>query len=87
MTPVVPATRSTNVCIDAWQWNVEGEEVHSQKIRVAYLPPEGQTVPEEDESHANMSSLLGVPGQDVSSSMYCRTFISIHDPETSTVFA
>ena len=31
-----------------------------------YLPPEGQTVPEEDESHANMSSLLAVPGQDVS---------------------
>ncbi|KAI1793244.1 PapD-like protein [Ganoderma leucocontextum] len=45
-------------------WNVEGEEVHSQKIRVTYLPPEGQTVPEEDESHANMSSLLAIPGQD-----------------------
>ncbi|KAI0688876.1 PapD-like protein [Earliella scabrosa] len=45
-------------------WNVEGDEVHSQKIRVVYLPPEGQTVPEEDESHANMSSLLAVPGQD-----------------------
>lgn len=59
--------------------------MHSQKIRVAYLPPEGQTVPEEDESHANMSSLL-VPGQDVSSK-YCRTFISIRDPETSTVYA
>ena len=40
--------------------------MHSQKIRVVYLPPEGQTVPEEDESHANMSSLLHVPGQDVS---------------------
>ncbi|KAH9912679.1 PapD-like protein [Epithele typhae] len=49
-------------------WNVEGDEVHSQKIRVVYLPPEGQTVPEEDESHANMSSLLSVPGQDVSPS-------------------
>ncbi|KAI0755173.1 PapD-like protein [Daedaleopsis nitida] len=47
-------------------WNVSGEDVISQKIRVAYLPPEGQTVPEEDETHANMSSLLGVPGQDVS---------------------
>ncbi|KAI0714056.1 VAMP-associated protein [Cerioporus squamosus] len=45
-------------------WNVEGDEVHSQKIRVVYLPPEGQTVPEEDETHANMSSLLAVPGQD-----------------------
>lgn len=48
------------------QWNVDGDEVHSQKIRVVYLPPEGQTVPEEDETHANMSSLLAVPGQDVS---------------------
>ncbi|CDO75424.1 hypothetical protein BN946_scf184916.g8 [Trametes cinnabarina] len=45
-------------------WNVEGDEVHSQKIRVVYLPPEGETVPEEDETHANMSSLLSVPGQD-----------------------
>ncbi|OSD07430.1 VAMP-associated protein [Trametes coccinea BRFM310] len=45
-------------------WNGEGDEVHSQKIRVVYLPPEGQTVPEEDETHANMSSLLSVPGQD-----------------------
>ncbi|KAI0643117.1 VAMP-associated protein [Trametes meyenii] len=45
-------------------WNAEGDGVHSQKIRVAYLPPEGQTVPEEDETHAHMSSLLGVPGQD-----------------------
>ncbi|TCD61356.1 phosphatidylinositol-binding protein scs2 [Steccherinum ochraceum] len=34
------------------------EEIHSQKIRVVYLPPEGQTVPEEDESNANMSSMM-----------------------------
>ena len=47
------------------QWNVEGDEVHSQKIRVVYLPPEGQTVAEEDETHANMTSLF-VPGQEVS---------------------
>ncbi|KAH9846361.1 VAMP-associated protein [Lenzites betulinus] len=45
-------------------WTGDGDEVHSQKIRVVYLPPEGQTVPEEDETHANMSSLLSVPGQD-----------------------
>ncbi|TBU45817.1 PapD-like protein [Dichomitus squalens] len=45
-------------------WNGEADEVHSQKIRVVYLPPEGQTVPEEDETHVNMSSLLNVPGQD-----------------------
>jgi len=31
-------------------WSGESpEEIHSQKIRVAYLPPEGQTVPEEEE--------------------------------------
>ena len=48
------------------QWNVDSEEVHSQKIRVVYLPPDGQTVLEEDESHANMSSLLTLSGQDVS---------------------
>ncbi|PSR70506.1 hypothetical protein PHLCEN_2v13657 [Hermanssonia centrifuga] len=31
-------------------WSGEpSEEIHSQKIKVAYLPPEGQTVPEEDE--------------------------------------
>ncbi|PCH40228.1 VAMP-associated protein [Wolfiporia cocos MD-104 SS10] len=30
-------------------WNDVTEEVHSQKIRVTYLPPEGQTVPEEPE--------------------------------------
>ncbi|KAI0789753.1 PapD-like protein [Abortiporus biennis] len=41
-------------------WNTEGEEIHSQKLRVAYLPPEGQTVQEEDESQANMSSLMNV---------------------------
>ncbi|KZT11906.1 VAMP-associated protein [Laetiporus sulphureus 93-53] len=34
-------------------WNENSEEVHSQKIRVAYLPPEGQTVPEEDEGPAS----------------------------------
>ncbi|CCM03552.1 uncharacterized protein FIBRA_05688 [Fibroporia radiculosa] len=30
-------------------WNDNTDEVHSQKIRVVYLPPEGQTVPEEEE--------------------------------------
>ncbi|KAI0076332.1 VAMP-associated protein [Panus rudis PR-1116 ss-1] len=38
-------------------WSGEApEDIHSQKIRVAYLPPEGQTVPEEDEH--NQSSVL-----------------------------
>ncbi|THH28695.1 hypothetical protein EUX98_g5476 [Antrodiella citrinella] len=42
-------------------WTSESnEEIHSQKIRVVYLPPEGQTVPEEDETHANMSSLMNI---------------------------
>jgi len=42
-------------------WSTDGaDEIHSQKIRVVYLPSEGQTVPEEDETHANMSSLLNV---------------------------
>ncbi|KAI0670999.1 PapD-like protein [Trametes maxima] len=36
-------------------WNAEGDGVHSQKIR---------SVPEEDETNANLSSLLVVPGQD-----------------------
>ncbi|KAL1722787.1 PapD-like protein [Schizophyllum commune] len=42
-------------------WNTDGDEtrVHQQKLRVTYLPPEGQTVPEEDESVANMSSMIG----------------------------
>ena len=32
-----------------------GEEwkVHQQKLRVVYLPPEGQTVEEEEEDHAD----------------------------------
>ncbi|KAH8104686.1 PapD-like protein [Cristinia sonorae] len=40
-------------------WSSEGnDEIHSQKIRVVYLPPEGQTVQEEDETQGNMSSML-----------------------------
>ncbi|KAJ3557818.1 hypothetical protein NM688_g1270 [Phlebia brevispora] len=37
-------------------WNGETtEDIHSQKIRVAYLPPEGQTVLEEEEEHSRPS--------------------------------
>jgi len=37
---------------DIWN-NLDGDtQVNSQKIRVVYLPPEGQTVPEEDEGPA-----------------------------------
>jgi len=43
-------------------WNVpdgaEEAKVHQQKLRVVYLPPEGQTVEEEDESVANQSSFF-----------------------------
>ncbi|KAI0346003.1 VAMP-associated protein [Trametopsis cervina] len=43
-------------------WSGEpAEEVHSQKIRVAYLPPEGQTVPEEDEGHAHVDPFPARP--------------------------
>ncbi|OBZ71443.1 Uncharacterized protein C17C9.12 [Grifola frondosa] len=38
-------------------WNDGSEEVHSQKLRVVYLPPEGQTVPEEEEG-GHMSMLV-----------------------------
>ncbi|TFY74389.1 hypothetical protein EWM64_g9623 [Hericium alpestre] len=44
-------------------WNVqEGDElhkIHSQKIKVAYLPPEGVAVEEEDENAPNMSVMSG----------------------------
>jgi hypothetical protein len=41
---------------DIWN-NVDGEtHVTSQKIRVVYLPPEGQTVPEEDEGPAGAAA-------------------------------
>ncbi|KAI0087838.1 PapD-like protein [Irpex rosettiformis] len=37
-------------------WSGESsDDIHSQKIRVAYLPPEGQTVPEEDEGHSQQA--------------------------------
>lgn len=31
------------------QWNTTDGDTHSQKIRVAYLPPEGTNIPEEEE--------------------------------------
>ena len=40
------------------QWNGDkSDDVFSQKIRVAYLPPEGQTVPEEEEEHPRHAGL------------------------------
>lgn len=43
------------------QWTDATDEVHSQKIRVVYLPPEGQTVPEEEEGAAQSSLLHLTP--------------------------
>lgn len=45
---------SLNLSYNSFQWNAPGgagEEwkVHQQKLRVVYLPPEGQTVEEEEE--------------------------------------
>ncbi|ETW81681.1 hypothetical protein HETIRDRAFT_64973 [Heterobasidion irregulare TC 32-1] len=46
-------------------WTVsEGEDpdkIKSQKIKVVYLPPDGQVVEEEDEGHANQPSMI-IPG-------------------------
>ena len=45
------------------QWNATdgGEEakVHQQKLKVVYLPAEGQTLEEEDETYANLPNVLG----------------------------
>ncbi|KAL0580623.1 phosphatidylinositol-binding protein scs2 [Marasmius crinis-equi] len=35
------------------------DAVHQQKLKVVYMPPEGQTLVEEDENAANQSSILG----------------------------
>ncbi|KAF7298982.1 MSP domain-containing protein [Mycena indigotica] len=46
---------------DIWSGSDINEEgkVHQQKLRVTYLPPEGQTLVEEDEEpHANLSSSM-----------------------------
>lgn len=50
------------------QWTThEGEEtgkVHSQKVKVNYLPPEGHPLSEDDEYHNRMSMLSGVAQDD-----------------------
>jgi vesicle-associated membrane protein-associated protein A len=46
------------------QWNVTGDgedRVHSQKLKVNFLPPEGQTVEEEDETMANDVPIANKP--------------------------
>jgi vesicle-associated membrane protein-associated protein A len=48
------------------QWTTpEGEEpgkIHSQKVKVNYLPPEGHPLDEEDEFPHRMSMMSGVTG-------------------------
>ncbi|KAF9267348.1 VAMP-associated protein [Marasmius fiardii PR-910] len=41
----------------------EADAVHQQKLKVVYLPPEGQTLVEEDENVVSQSSILGVGDQ------------------------
>lgn len=54
--------QNSHFCIEvhpqALQWNGEStEDIHSQKIRVAYLPPEGQPLLEEEEDHARAANV------------------------------
>jgi len=50
------------------QWTTpEGEEsgkIHSQKVKVNYLPPEGHPLDEEDEFPTRMSMMSGVAPDD-----------------------
>ena len=50
------------------QWTTpEGEEsskIHSQKVKVNYLPPEGHPLEEEDEFPHRMSMMSGVAPED-----------------------
>ncbi|KAG7088360.1 hypothetical protein E1B28_012364 [Marasmius oreades] len=41
----------------------EADTVHQQKLKVLYLPPEGQTLIEEDETAVNQSSIIGASEQ------------------------
>ncbi|KAF5385665.1 hypothetical protein D9757_005475 [Collybiopsis confluens] len=41
----------------------EANKIHQQKLKVGYLPPEGQALEEEDETLANQSSIMPDPGQ------------------------
>lgn len=52
---LITAEKETMSLGDLWADN--SDEVHSQKIRVVYLPPEGQTVPEEEESMSMMANI------------------------------
>ncbi|GJE98502.1 VAMP-associated protein [Phanerochaete sordida] len=49
---LITPERETLPLTDIWSGDSPEDAVHQHKIRVAYLPPEGQTVPEEDEPQA-----------------------------------
>ncbi|KII86753.1 hypothetical protein PLICRDRAFT_55663 [Plicaturopsis crispa FD-325 SS-3] len=57
---IITSEKETLPLHDIWNTTDTNEEtkVHQQKLRVVYLPPEGQTVEEEDETQANQSSFL-----------------------------
>ena len=48
------------LCKHQWSGSEAGgpDAVHQQKLKVLYLPAEGQTLVEEDENTANQSSIL-----------------------------
>jgi len=67
---IITADKETLPLHDIWN-NVDPETpVQSQKIRVVYLPPEGQTVPEEEEPQANEAPAPAVPAPVPESKLY-----------------
>ncbi|EPQ54448.1 VAMP-associated protein [Gloeophyllum trabeum ATCC 11539] len=60
---IITPDKETMALQDIWNSTSDSEQnkIHQHKIRVVYLPPEGQVVEEEDEGHAGMSSMMSVP--------------------------
>ncbi|KZT18620.1 VAMP-associated protein [Neolentinus lepideus HHB14362 ss-1] len=60
---IITPDKETMALHDIWNSTSDNEasKIHQHKIRVAYLPPEGQTVEEEDEGHVGMSSMISMP--------------------------
>ncbi|EKM51816.1 uncharacterized protein PHACADRAFT_262177 [Phanerochaete carnosa HHB-10118-sp] len=51
---LITPEKETLPLTDIWGGEPAEDAIHSHKIRVAYLPPEGQTVPEEEEPHVSV---------------------------------
>lgn len=68
MTSCVLYCGSYHIISSVAQWNTpEGEEpgkVHSQKVKVNYLPAEGQSLEEEDEAPHRTSMMSGIAPDD-----------------------